>query len=486
MNKQDEAFERLIKNKFAELRIRAQSGEFWAFCLFMNYSFFIKRKFLKVIADAFQRLFNIYKAGGIYKIAVSMAPRAGKSYITTLFCTFVLGHFSKGSVMRNCVSNTLYEKFSFDARTLIQSDKFQFVFPHIKLNQKRTQLRGWYLEGSENPAYFGAGVGGTIIGFGANLLSITDDLFKSFEDAMSERINEKTWIWKTGSHDSRTEKNCCCLDIGTRWSKDDVIGRLEECGYYDEIIRIPALDENDVTFCEDVNSSEFYIEKRNTLDEYIFASEYQQNPVELAGLLFPRSELQYFKPSELKGKKALVSLSVCDVADEGDDYLSAPFADFFGEEKFFIKDVLFTQDNVEITQPLLVGKLLENKTHRILFESNNGGHIFQFAISEQLKKNRLLDIKSRPTVSNKKTRILLQSGFIKRHFVFIDPEFVKPGSNYARFMDQLCSYLKTGTSKHDDAPDSLTILVEFIISLGLLEVNSANENNISKGTLGLY
>lgn len=65
------------------------------------------------------------------------------------------------------------------------------------------------------------------------------------------------------------EGNCCSIDIGTRWSATDVLGRMEEMGKYDEIIRIAALDENDCSFCEDVHTTEYYHELREETDDSI-------------------------------------------------------------------------------------------------------------------------------------------------------------------------------------------------------------------------
>lgn len=104
------------------------------------------------------------------------------------------------------------------------------------------------------------------------MLAMTDDLYKSLEDALSDNNNEKTWSWKQGAHDSRIEGNCCSIDIGTRWSASDVLGHLEESRegkYYDEIIRIAALDENDKSFCEDVHTTEYYHELRAETEDSI-------------------------------------------------------------------------------------------------------------------------------------------------------------------------------------------------------------------------
>lgn len=468
--------------QLAKYRREAQEGSFWAYCLFMDLPFFADRLFLKKVADAFQSVYDHFSRGESIRVAVSMPPRAGKSYITTLFATFMLGHYPMNSVMRNSVTNRLYRKFSYDARTIVKSTKFKAIFPKVELSEDIQSLEGWYIAGSKIPAYFGAGVGGTIIGFGANMLSITDDLFKGFQEAMSETVNESTWVWKEGEHDSRTERNCCEIDIGTRWSKDDVIGRKEENGSYDIIVRIPALDENDETFCEAVHSTEYYREKRNTIDRMIFDAEYQQEPIESSGLLFPHDELQYFKLSDIEDSTTIAKLGVCDTADTGTDFFSAPFANMLPDQKFYITDVMFTQDNVEVSGPLLAGKIIEHKPQKFLIESNNGGRIFAVGIKKDLLRKSSTQIETRFTMSNKVTRILMRSGFIKNNFVFRND--YAPGSDYEKFMLNLTSYVKTGVNKHDDAPDSLTILSEYIEYLNLITKHSGKKT-ISKSALGL-
>lgn len=41
------------------------------------------------------------------------------------------------------------------------------------------------------------------------------------------------------------------------------------------------------------------------------------------------------------------------------------------------------------------------------------------------------------------------------------------GSDYDRFMKSLTGYKKEGGNKHDDAPDGLTILAEYVEDIGL-------------------
>lgn len=456
----------LIAEAADVLRRRRAYNDFWSYCLYYDPEFFSKRLFLKEVADAFTRVYESYKNRVIRHLAVSMPPRAGKSYLSSLFIGWMLGHFPEESVMRNCCSDTLYNKLSYDTRDIVRSSRFKTVFPKAGLRGDKQNVHGWSLDLARQVSYFGAGVGGTVIGFGASMLAMTDDLYKSLEDAMSDTNNEKVWSWKQGTHDSRIEGNCCSIDIGTRWSATDVLGRMEEMGKYDEIIRISALDENDESFCEEVHTTEYYRELREETDESIWCAEYMQEPIEAKGLLFPKSELNRFKLADIAGKQPDGVIGACDVADEGDDDFSAPFGKVFAD-KIFVTDILFTKDAVEITQPRLAQMILDTRCDQMRIESNNGGRIFSIAVRKEVKaKKGKCEIQAKPTTANKETRILMKSGWVKKHIYFLDESEYKKGSDYDRFMKGLTGYKKEGGNKHDDAPDGTTILAEFAETLG--------------------
>ena len=448
------------------LRIGAKQ-HFWLFCLFIDYKFFSKRKFLKVVALAFMRIYESYSNGIIRRLAVSLPPRAGKSYLSSLFIAWMLGKFPEESVMRNSCSDTLYNKLSYDTRDIIRSRRYQDVFPDVRLKGDKQNVNGWNLETARQVSYFGAGVSGTVIGFGASMLAMTDDLYRSLEDALSETKSEKIWSWKQGTHDSRIEGNCCSIDIGTRWSEQDVLGRLEASGKYDEIVRIAALDENDESFCEDVHTTEYYREVRAEIDDSIWSAEYMQEPYEAKGLLFPKSELKRFKMSDIAGRKPDGVIGANDVADTGEDFFASPIGLVFGTEVYITK-VLFTKDAVEITSPRLAQMVIDEKVDQMRIESNNGGRIFANDVRRLVKEAEPLNkciIQSRPTTQNKATRILMKSGWVKAHVHFLEDDEIPKGSDYFAYMKNLTSYKKEGGNKNDDAPDSLTILAEFYESL---------------------
>ena len=420
----------------------AARRNFWAFCIYWDRNFFERRPFLYKIAEQFQRIAN----GEIKSLAVSMPPRAGKSYITSLFCVWLIGRNPSGSVMRNSTTATLYNKFSYDVRGFIRDPRFNMVFPNVRLSADKQGVGGWNVTQAKQVTYFGNGVGGTIIGFGASEAAITDDLYRGHEDAMSETINDKTHRWYESAHLSRIEQGCPQIDIGTRWSDDDVIGKNIEDGHYDEIVIVPALVDGK-SFCEDVKTTEEYIALKNRTDPFIWNSEYMQEPVQLEGVVFPKDRIQYYdKLPRLAENEVPIYVYFGDTADEGEDYYSGPYA-MIHNNLVYIIDATFNRFNLTENEPIILALLEEYQFSRVWIEANSFGAYY----IRNVRKETSAPVRGVKQTKNKILRILAEAGFILQNFRFPKNS---PSNEYDRFMIQVCKLLKTG-SKHDDAPDSL-------------------------------
>ncbi len=434
------------------LRRELASRMFWKFCLFYDKDFFINRPFLQQIAEGFQKI----EEGEIHSLSVSMPPRAGKSFITTLFSAWVLGRNPKESIMRNTCTATLYLKFSYDVRNILKTDKFKQVFPEVALSDDKANLLGWNTKQSKQVGYFGAGVGGTIIGFGATKLAITDDLYRGIEDALSDNTNDKILTWKEATHDSRLEKNCSKIDIGTRWSINDVIGKSMEAQRYDLSIIVPALDNEGNSFCDDVMSTKQYHDIRERINPDIWLAEYMQEPVDMKGRLFtglnkmPQEEFNQIK-DRIEGYVGYI-----DVADQGKDFTAMAIGGVIGKE-IYIVDYLFTRDNTDITLPLCSEKLNKWEAKYCRVESNSMGAMFSRQL-DKMVNTRILQVHN---TKNKITRIIMESAFVFRAFNFVDNQ----DQQYHQFIANIESFSKEGKNKNDDAPDCIAGLSVFIRGL---------------------
>ena len=426
--------------------------EFWQFCLFYDHEFFSKRVFLHEIAVGFQEI----EEKKINSLSVSMPPRAGKSYITSLFCAWVIGRNPTESVMRNTCTATLYLKFSYDVRTIVKSDKFKQVFNSVHLSDDKANLQGWNTNHSKQVGYFGAGVGGTIIGFGATKIGVTDDLYRNLEDALSDTVNDRIIQWKEATHDSRFESGCARIDIGTRWSINDVIGRNIQQKIYDKSIIVAALNENNESFCTDVMTTEEYLTKKKRTDPSIWAAEYMQEPVDIKGRLF--SDLKFISTTDLNSIKDKIQgcIGYVDVADQGADYTAMAILAVINKD-FYLVDYVFNKSNTDVTLPLISAKLNEWNVTYCRVESNSMGAMFARMLQKQVK-GKILQVHN---TTNKQTRILMNSVFIQQRV-----NFVRPGTPESElFIDNVMNYSKEGKNKNDDAPDCLAGLSIFAQSM---------------------
>ena len=422
-------------------------NDFWSFCLFYDKEFYSKRPFLKEVAQAFEDIEN----NVIKSLSVSMPPRAGKSYITSLFCAWRLGRNPKDSVMRNTCTASLYVKFSYDVRAIFKSDKFRAVFPQVKLSEDKANLNGWNTNQSRQVGYFGSGVGGTIIGFGANL-GITDDLYRGLEDALSDTVNDRILQWKEATHDSRFEKGCSRIDIGTRWSLNDAIGRQMTQGIYDKSIVLPALNDKGESFCEEVMSTEEYQTKRSRTEPSIWEAEYMQSPVDILGRLFNDLRFVDSLPDGMEGYVGYV-----DVADQGADFTAVAILGVKGSE-FYVVDYVFNKDNTDKTLPLIANLLNKYEVSYCRVESNSMGAMFSRLLQKEVRKTKILQVAN---TTKKETRILMNSAWIQQRM-----NFYKNGTNESElFIANVQSYSKEGKNKNDDAPDCLAGLSIFAQSM---------------------
>lgn len=433
-----------------ELRRR----DFYRFCLYYDRDFFSARPFLKDIAHAFQEV----EDKKIKSLSVSLPPRAGKSYITSLFCAWTLGRNPDQSVMRNACTATLFLKFSYDVRAILKDERFKRVFPDVSLSDDKANLQGWNTNKSKQVGYFGAGVGGTIIGFGASNVAITDDLYRGIEDALSDTVNDRIIQWKESTHDSRFETGCARIDIGTRWSVNDVIGRGINESIYDKSIIVPALDEHGNSFCEAVMTTEEYRQVQKRTAKEIWLAEYQQQPIDIEGRLF--SDYKRIDQKEfdefLINNQVEGTLAYIDVSDTGMDYTAMAIAAIVKNQTYIV-DYVFTRDNTDLTIPQCAALLNKWNVSYCRVESNNMGAMFARNL-QNITKTKILQVAN---TTNKITRIIMQSAFISQRMQFV----VKEDQQCLTFIQNMLAFSKEGKNKHDDAPDCLAGLSLFLQSM---------------------
>ena len=310
------------------------------------------------------------------------------------------------------------------------------------------------MEEARQVSYFGSGVKGNVIGKGGSLVAMTDDLYSGFKDGLNPAYNNEIHMWYKGSHLSRIE-GASIIDVGTRWSEDDIISYNDMMGRYDKVVKIPALDENDESTCPDVKTTEQYRQLRQQYiednEEYQWNAEYQQSPETIKGAIFNKKSLKWFRIKDLTERPDSI-IATIDVADKGDDFLCMPIGYVYGYDVYIV-DVVFTREPVEVTEELCAIAIEKYNIDVCMVETNNAGRQFLRSV-KNLTNNEKCQFEENYNTTNKETRIKLASGYIKSHFFFRNDTNVS--TQYQGYLSNLTTYrLIDGVkNKHDDAPDA--------------------------------
>lgn len=464
-------------------KIEAGIENFWEYCKLINPMFFKQeREYQKVIADTMQlayekKLINPKTKKPYDIIVINIPPGFGKSYMATTFTTWAFGENSKNMAITVSYNQTLSTRFAKTVRDTIEdkeieTEKDHFVvnsfFPSLKIKLGDAAMNLWSLVGSYM-SYLASSFDGSITGMRGNI-GIIDDPIKNAEEAMNENVKNKHWDFYKNTFASRMLEGAVQFIIQTRWATDDLAGKLlkefpDRC--YE--LKMPALDENNKSLCEDLYSTEDLLQKKKTIDDNIWRANFQQEPIDLQGALYKKFKTYRFIPEFEK------IYNYTDTADQGSDYLcSINFGEFGGQA--YILDIYYTQDAMEKTEPETARRLNLYGVRGAAIESNNGGRGFARNVQRILKErygNTKCKVKWFHQSKNKMARILVNSNNVMED-VLMPEDWAE---RWPEFAKDILKFQAKGKNKHDDCADGITGVVEILIG----DVKAGSSLSVLKG-----
>ena len=393
-------------------------------------------------------------------LIVSMPPRTGKSRTAIMFTEWYLGKDPTQKIMTGSYNETLSTQFAKSVRNAIQTNKadpftpvYSDVFPNTKIKQGDAAMNMWSLEGQYS-SYLATSPSGTATGFGCTLM-IIDDVIKNALEANNQLTKQAHFEWFTNTMLSRLEEGGKIIIIMTRWASDDLAGRIINHFKDDaEVVSLKALQDDGTMLCDEVLSRESYEEKKRLISPDIFYANYQQEPIDLKGQLYS-SLKTYDKPPQFEKIQ-----SYTDTADTGSDYLCSIIYGIRQKEAYIL-DVIYANEPMEITEPLVAKHLFDYKVNEAYIESNNGGRGFSRQISHYLTdihNTNYTTIIPFHQSKNKQSRILSNATWVMEHIYFP----INWHNKFPEFYKAITSYQREGKNLHDDAPDALTGVAEKI------------------------
>lgn len=430
-----------------------------------------RRKYLLPVVKAYQEVLN----GNLKLLTLSLPKRAGKSQLGINFANFISGRNPNRSTLMEGTGDDLVKSFYLGCLEYLQTPndyRYYDIFPEAELVQTNADSKFINLKDkSRFPTIMCRSIDARQVGLSeaTNVLYL-DDCVAGRDEAKNRVLLDQKWEVISGDIIGRAIEGTPIIATGTRYSLYDPIGRLQEEARKQhwpwKAIEIPALDPvTDESNYEYYNpkigrmvfTTAFFREQREMLSAEQFESEFQQQPFEAKGLLFPECDLnRYFQLPADKDPDAIIA--VCDTAEGGGDSVMMPIAYIYGDD-VFIEDVVFDNSKPEFTKPQCAKKLFQHKVSVATFESNNAGTYYSRDVEELLKGlGGKCSIRQKRTISNKQTRIEMASDGIMKHFWFKDRSLYAPSSQYALMLKELTTYTRTGKVPHDDSPDGLAML----------------------------
>ena len=303
-----------------------------------------------------------------------------------------------------------------------------------------------------------------------------DDLCSGIEEALSKILLDKLWTkystdLKTRKKAGRKGKKCKELHIATRWSVWDVIGRLiklysgnKRCKF----ISIPDIDpesgKSNWDYQYGVGFDEEYFEDiQQSLDDITYKCLYKSEPVEREGLLFAPDTLRRFKRLPPDREPDAI-WGFLDPKGEGTDFnCLGVFYQY--DQDYYLYDVVFKNINPYSLDTLNAECLVRNNAQICQVESNKEGVRTGDAIQTEIDNmgGRCV-IEKKLSSANKETRIIVNSPWVIKHVLFLEPKTPEypdgyaANSEYGQFMSYFTSYSQLSKNDTDDAPDMVTML----------------------------
>lgn len=437
--------------------------------------------------------------GGIYLVGDTFIPTHNSEGSSRKLPAFMLGLNPDSKICIGSYAATIARDFNRDVQRIIDTPKYREIFPKTFLNGSNVvTMANTYLRNSDVIEMVGHKGSLRVVGRGGSLtsktvdVSILDDVYKDYAEGNSPIVRNAAWKWYTTVVRTRLHNDSQELIVFTRWHDDDLIGRIEKSGEtvieiksWDDVKNIPAgawvrinfegLKTGEPTEIDprepgaalwDRRHSRAKLEGQRALDPVQFQCLYQGNPGNAEGKLYRNPFRTYVDKSEWG--TYVRSGNYTDVADEGDDFTFSACYDVYksGNEAWneqkkrfepilyaLITDMVFTQENTEITAVTVPEMINRCGTQKAWIESNNGGAGFEKLIRKKIKAI------SEPFYqgANKESRIITNSASVNAQIIMPlgwEERFPKIHEHVTGFLRDFPA------NEHDDPEDGLTGIYE--------------------------
>lgn len=477
----------MINSEFLGQRLLQQGYETW-----MRYMFRIieARPFVvePIHADLFQTMEKLY-AGKELRQNINVPPRSAKTTLAKYFIAYCWTISPKMNFIYTSYSESLLANISKELMTILEHPAYKAMYPQSRAIEGDEDITPnddfWYeylkqfytgknIYSAKKITTYQGGVclfspiGGQITGYGCGIRSakkfsgalIIDDGNKP-ADVRSQTMRDRVLRYYEETLLSRLNNPYVpIINIQQRLHVEDLSGTLEK-KYRFNTLKKPLLDENGVCQIPSQYTPERIEELKK--NNYMFLSQYQQEPIILGGQIIKRAYFRYYPVAkEYQYKRILIAADTAMKTKEYNDYSVFMAGGVTTDNKLHVLDMLRGKWEAPELEKMAVAIWNQFKLYPVTGLTCNGFYIEDKAsgigLVQGLTAKYGIPVIGVPASTDKLTRAENVLPYIESGQVYL-PE----NENYNFNVDILSeceAFSRDMSHKHDDIVDTLGILIQ--------------------------
>ena len=255
---------------------------------------YIVSDFSRTVCSELELFYSDAMQGVRPVLILGAPPQHGKSDIVSRYLpAWIFGQNPDVAIGGLSYGKDLASDMNRDVQRIMMGDEYKTLFPSSSLNKKR--VVNVDVEAKRNSEtfeivdhkgrYVSQGVGGPLTGKRLDI-GIIDDPIKNAQEALSQTVKDGIWNWYITTFQTRLSQNSGQIIMATRWSVDDLSGRIMDINPRARSLAFPAISEDGEALVPELHSLEKLQEQKEGMSEYFWSAMYQQNPVPAGGNIF--------------------------------------------------------------------------------------------------------------------------------------------------------------------------------------------------------
>jgi len=403
------------------------------------------------------------RRGEITRLIINLPPRQLKSHCASVALpAWYLAHHPAGHIICASYGQDLADKFARDCRRVMASPWYKELFRTRLADRQAVHDFATSAQGTR----MATSVGGVLTGRGADLIIIDDPLKP--DEALSESRRKAVNEWYDHTLLSRLndKQRGCIIIIMQRLHQDDLVGHvLEQENWH--VLSFAAIAESDELhqidsplgrrlFRREVGdvlhpereSAATLAHIRETIGEYNFSAQYQQNPIPLGGAMVKTAWLQYYEPGE-RPQRFSQTVQSWDTANKATELSDYSVCTTWGshDNRYYLLDVFRRRLNYPDLKRKVQGLARRDRPNKILIEDKASGT----QLIQDLKADGVNAVTAYqpPSGTDKIMRLHAQTAVFENGQVWLPHR----ASWLADYVNELTSF---PGSRYDDQVDSTT------------------------------